>query len=93
MIARLRTDRITKSAVLWDYIDAQDMGETEDSRIRLYNDVQHMTLNDVIDFQQKWVKGRTYYYGILGNKKDLDMESLKKIAPVTELTTKDIFGY
>ena len=92
-IARLRTDRITKSAVLWDYIDAQDMGETEDGRIRLYNDVQHMTLKDVIDFQQKWVKDRTYYYGILGNKKDLDMEALKKIAPVTELTTKDIFGY
>lgn len=93
LIARLRTERITKSAVLWNYIDAQDMGETEDSRIRLYNEIQHMSLNDVTDFQQKWVKGRTYYYGILGNKKDLDMESLKKIGPITELTTKDIFGY
>ena len=93
MIARLRTDRVIKSGVLWNYINAQDMGETEDSRIRLYNDIQHMTLNDVIDFQQKWVKGRTYYYGILGNKKDLDMEALKKIGPVTELTTEDIFGY
>lgn len=93
MLARLRTERINKSAVLWDYIDAQDMGETVDSRIKLYNDVQNMTLKDVMDFQQKWVKDRTYYYGILGDKKDLDMEALKKMGPVVELKTEDIFGY
>ena len=52
-----------------------------------------MTLDDVAAFQQKWVKDRTYIYGILGNKKDLDMNALKKLGPVTELTTEDIFGY
>ena len=93
MTARLRTERITKMGVIWDYINAQDMGLDTDCRIRLYNDVQNMTLDDVAAFQQKWVKDRTYIYGILGNKKDLDMNALKKIGPVTELTTEDIFGY
>ena len=93
MLARLRTARIIKDNVLWDYIDAQDMGLTEDSRIKLYNDLQNMTLQDVIDYQQKHVKDRIYHYAILGNKKDLDMNALKKIGPVTELTTKEIFGY
>ena len=93
MIARLRTDRITKMSVIWSYINAQDLGQTVDSRIKLFNDVQGMTLQNVIDFQQKWIKGRTYSYGILGDKKELDMEALKKIGPVIELTTEDIFGY
>ena len=93
MITRLRTDRITKMNVIWDYLDAEDLGQTVDSRIKLYNDIQNMTLDDAAAFQLQWVKGRTYYYGILGNKKDLDMEALKKIGPVTELTTQDIFGY
>ncbi len=93
MIARLRTDRINRASVLWNFIDAQDMGETTDRRIRLYNDVQDMTLKDVTDFQEKWVKDRTYYYGILGDKKELDMDGLKKLGTVVELTTKDIFGY
>lgn len=92
-MARLRTERITKDGVLWSFVNAQDWGLTEDSRIKLYNDVQRMTLQDVVDFQQKWVKGRTYYYGILGNKKELDMDALRRIGPVTELTTEDIFGY
>ena len=93
MITRLRTDRITGMSVIWSYLNAQDLGQTVDSRIKLYNDIQTMTLDDVAAFQQQWVKGRTYYYGILGNKQDLDMEALKKIGPVTELTTEDIFGY
>lgn len=68
-------------------------GQNVDSRIKLYNDVQNMTLQDVIDYQNKWIKGRTYTYCILGDKKELDMESLKKVGPVIELKQEDIFGY
>ena len=93
LLARLRTERITKSAVLWSFVNAQDLGETTDSRIRLYNEVQNLTLQDVVNFQEKWVKGRTYYYGILANPKEIDMNALKKLGTVVELTTEDIFGY
>jgi predicted Zn-dependent peptidase len=93
LIARLRTDRETKMNILLSYVYAQYLGLNADPRIKLYNDVQTMTLDDVIAFQTQWVKGRTYTYAILGDKKDLDMEALRKIGPVVELTTKDIFGY
>lgn len=93
MTARLRTERTTKMSVIWSFISAQYLGQNVDSRIKLYNDIQNMTLKDVVDFQNKWVKGRTYNYGILGDKKELDMEGLKKIAPVIELTQEEIFGY
>ena len=43
--------------------------------------------------QLQRLKGRTYYYGILGSFKDLDMKALEKLGPVTRLTTEDIFGY
>ena len=93
MIARLRTERITKESVIWAYIGAMDMGYNVDARAQLYDEVQKMTLKDVVDFQQKWVKDRTYYYAILGDKKELDMDALKKIGTVIELKTEDIFGY
>ncbi len=93
LIARLRTERTIKDNVIWSYINAQDFGLNTDSRIQLYQDVQKATLQDVIDFQKKWIKGRTYSYCILGDKKDLDMEALKKVGPITELTTEEIFGY
>ena len=93
MIARLRTERITKESVIWSYIIAQELGLDIDTRAQLYDEVQKMTLKDVVDFQQKWVKNRTYYYAILGDKKELDVEALKKLGTVIELKTEDIFGY
>ena len=93
MIARMRTERITKMDIIWSYVGAQYLNQNVDSRIKTYNDVQKMGLKDVVNFQKNNVKGRTYSYCILGDKKELDMENLKKIAPITELTTEDIFGY
>ncbi len=93
IIARLRTERIIKDDVIWSYIDAEDLGQDVDSRIALYNFLPTATLQDVVDFQEKWVKGRTYTYCILGDKSQLDMEALKKVGPVKELTTEEIFGY
>ena len=93
MIARLRTERITKESVIWSYINAQELGLDIDTRAQLYDEVQKMTLKDVVEFQQKWVKDRTYYYAILGDKKELDMEALKRLGTVIELKTADIFGY
>ncbi|QIU93881.1 M16 family metallopeptidase [Bacteroides faecium] len=93
LINRMRTDRIIKGDIIWSYIDAQDLGQSVDPRIKLYNDVQNMTLKDIADFQKQWVKGRTYVYCILGDKKDLELDKLKTIGPIEELTQKQIFGY
>ena len=93
LINRMRTDRIIKSDIIWTYINAQDLGQNVDPRIKLYNDVQTMTLKDIVDFQKEWVKGRTYVYCILGDKKDLDMNKLKAVGPIEELTQQQIFGY
>ncbi|MDR0962656.1 MAG: insulinase family protein, partial [Mediterranea sp.] len=93
MITRLRTERITKMNVLLEYIYNQYLGYDVDPRIKLYNDAQSLMLDDIIVFQQQWVKGRTYNYAILGDKKDLDMNALSKIGTVVELKTEDIFGY
>lgn len=92
-IDRLRTERVNKSAVLWDYIENQDMGLSEDLDKVYYDFLQTSTISDVVKFQQEWVKGRTYHFGILGDKKHLDMKSLKQMGEVIELTTEDIFGY
>ena len=90
---RLRTKRIIKGDIIWSYINAQDLGQNVDPRIKLYNDIQNMTLKDIADFQKQWVKGRTYVYYILGDKKDLELDKLKAVGLIEELTQEQIFGY
>lgn len=93
LLSRLRTERITKSDVLWNYVGEEELGLTEDRRKVLFEEVQKLTLDDVKNFQEKWVKGRTYTYCILGDEKELDMKKLSVYGPVTKLTREEIFGY
>lgn len=93
ILARLRTQRTTKSDVLWSYIDLRDMGLTEDRNKLLFETIQNMTLADVKAFQEKWVKDRTYVYGILGDIKDLDTDYLKTLGPVKTVSSEELFGY
>ena len=55
--------------------------------------VQDMTIEDVKAIQEKWVKDRSYTYGILGDIKDLDTGYLKTLGPVKTVSLEEIFGY
>lgn len=52
-----------------------------------------MTLDDVVSFQQEWIKGRDYNYVILGDIKDLDMKYLKTLGDVEIVPIEKAFGY
>lgn len=93
LLARLRTDRITGSGIFNSYLDARDLGLDTDMRKVLFDEVQKLTLADVKAFQEKWVKGRTYTYCVLGNEKEIDMSKLSARGPITRVTTEEIFGY
>lgn len=93
LLARLRTDRITGSEIFDNYMEAQDLGLDIDRRKVLFDELQKLTLDNIVDFQEKWIKGRTYTYCVLGNEKDIDMKKLSAYGPVTRVTTEEIFGY
>jgi hypothetical protein len=52
-----------------------------------------LTLDDVVKFQQEFIKGRPYTYCILGDKNDLDMRYIRSLGKVKILSQKEIFGY
>ena len=79
--------------MIYAYLDDRDMGLSETRDRNIYETVQTLTLEDVKATQEKWVKGRTYVYGILGDIKDLDTKYLRTLGPVQVLTLEEIFGY
>lgn len=93
LLSRLRTERITGSDIFDCYFDARDLGLDMDRRKVLFDEVQKLTLEDVVKYQEKWVKGRNYTYCVLGNEKDIDMKKLGTYGNIVRLTTTDIFGY
>ena len=94
LLSRLRTERTIRAEVLWNYIDCiEEFGLTEDPRQTVFRGVQDMTLQDLLNFQQQWVKGRHYNICVLGDPAQLNQQCLQSMGPVKMLTTEDIFGY
>jgi predicted Zn-dependent peptidase len=93
IISKIRSERITKMAVLWNFIDAEKKGLKTDIRRKIYTDVQGMKPGDIAKFNEKYLKSRTKTYLVLGKEEEMDFPGLSKLGPVTKLSLPDIFGY
>ncbi|MGN0202341.1 MAG: M16 family metallopeptidase [Candidatus Cryptobacteroides sp.] len=93
ILSNIRTSRTTGASVLNEYINLEDLGLTEDRDKALFERIAGMTLEDVKATQQKWVKDRTYVYGLLGNAAGYDSDFVNSLGKITPLTLTDIFGY
>ncbi|MDR1951773.1 MAG: insulinase family protein, partial [Bacteroidales bacterium] len=93
ILTNLRTQRTTRSSVIWRYISAQELGLNYDVNKVIFDQVQTMTLADVLKFQQEHIKNRKFTYAILGDEKDIDFSTMATYGPVKKLTLTDIFGY
>lgn len=93
IITALRTGRVLRESVLWNYINDSEFGYKDDSRKELFEKIPSMTLDDVVKFQEEYVKDKAHTYCILGRINDLDINSLTNLGKVETLTQKDIFGY
>ena len=69
------------------------MGIDYDIDERIYNALPNLTLQDIVRFEQEQMARKPYRYVILGDEKELDMESLSKIGTIKRLSTEEIFGY
>lgn len=93
LVSTLRTQRVIGMSVLNSYVNCRRLGLSEMQTRRIFEEVQNMTLDDVMKFQQEWIKGRNYHFAILGDIKDLDTDYLKTLGPVEVLDIERVFGY
>ncbi len=93
ILNKIRTERIAKMNIIWNYLNNQKMGYTTDYRKDIFIKVPGMKMQDVVDFANKYLKDKPKTYLILGNEKDFDFKALSKYGEVIRLTQEDIFGY
>ena len=93
ILQKIRSERITKASVIFNYLASKKLGLDYDIRRDVYQKVPSMTFADMKAFQQKYLKDKNYSILVLGNKKDLDIPTLEKYGKVTFLKLEDVFGY
>ena len=91
--ARLRTERHNGESVLYQYINDEELGVTENRDKRIFSQIGTMTMEDLVAVQEKWIKDRTYVFALTGDPADMDLGFLKTLGPVKVLPLEEIFGY
>ena len=93
IINQIRSERITKSDIIFTYDYYQKLGLDYDIRKDVFNEVPKMTFADLKKFQEKYIKGKNYITVVVGKKKDLDIKTLEKYGDIKYLSLEEIFGY
>lgn len=91
--SRIRTERVHGMSLIWEYLSDKEAGLSKPESQLVFEKLSSMTLKDLVAAQQRWVKSRSYVYGILGDAKDLDMNYLKTLGPVEIVPLTTVFGY
>ncbi|MDX2188470.1 MAG: insulinase family protein [Bacteroidota bacterium] len=93
LINTIRTERITKMAVLYSFDAYKKVGVDYDLRKDIFPSLQKLTFEDINAFQKKYIKGQKTKLLVIGSKDKIDLKALSKYGKVQELTLTDIFGY
>lgn len=92
-LKKIESNRTTKSEIYWNYRMHEKSGMPHDSAKKKYETIGRMTMDDLEAFFKENVKGRNYVFCVIGKKDDMDMESLKKLGKVKELSLEEVFEY
>ena len=93
MVKTLESDWITRDAIFAAYDRAQKRGLNEDVRKTIYEKAKTLSLEELNAFFKEHVKGKKYTYCVIGKKEDINMEALKQLGEVRELSLEELFGY
>jgi zinc protease len=93
LMNNIESQRITKTSILFNYLDAQRKGIDYDIRKDVYEQAQAMTLNDMEKFHQQYLQNARYNVVVLGRRDKLNLKDLRNYGEVKELSLDEIFGY
>lgn len=93
ILQNIRSERIIKSGILFNYETAKRLGLDYDIRKDIYAKVSTLTFDNIKTFEQTHLKEKRYTILVVGKKESLDMKTLEKYGKVTFLNLEEIFGY
>ena len=89
----IQTERVTGDGIIFSYLAAKQKGIDFDARKKEYQAIEQVSIKDIQQLHDSELSGKPYSYCIVGSDKKINMDDLKKIGEVKNLSLKEIFGY
>lgn len=92
-IQNLRTARTTKRNRIFAYLSYEKMGWKESPSIKDFQILPTITMQDVVNFNHKYIKGQKKTYMCLGKESEMDFNALGKFGKVIKIDSSKLFNY
>jgi len=92
-LKKIESERISKAKIFWSYQRTKDLGMDHDYRKEVYKQIQELDFEALQSFFNEHIKGKNFSYMVIGDRDSVDMETLKELGTLKELTLEEIFGY
>jgi hypothetical protein len=92
-LKKIESSRTVGQSIYWSRESARNRGLDYDLNKEIYASIGSMDVVSLKNFFDTNIKGKSYTFLVLGNRKDVDLNMLKKLGPVKELQLEEIFGY
>lgn len=89
----IETERITQDGILYNYLDAERKGLSEDIRKTVYNAADKLNYAELKKFHGEFLASKPYTYCIVASEKKVNMAEVEKCGTVKKLSLNEIFGY
>ena len=90
---RIESERTLKSAIFFSYERAKRLGLQDDPNKMVYDALNKLSMDDIVSFQQQYIKNVKYNYCILGSKDKVKKTDMEKLGKTTEVSLTELFGY
>ena len=92
-LKKIETSRTKRSQLFWNYLRAKELNMNYDLNRDIYPVLEKITLSDLETFFNENIKDKKYTFLVIGDKKLIDHNLLRKLGSYEELTLEQIFGY
>ncbi len=92
-LKKIETSRTKPQSVFWSFLAAKKMGRDYDINKEVYSNMKDLNMDQLGQFFDANVKGKNYTYLVIGNRDLVDMEALKEMGELKELSLEELFGY
>ena len=93
VLESMRTQRIVREGVLFEYIRLERKGINDDPRATIYTGVQALEFNDINTFHANYIANQPQTIIVIGDIDKVNMENLKQWGELHVLTLEQVFGY
>jgi predicted Zn-dependent peptidase len=90
---KLASNRTTRAGKLYSYIADRKLGYTYSKGKDIYDELDELKIDDMLTFYNEKISNNKYTIVIMGNVKELEMESLNKFGEVKVHQVADLFPY